>query len=44
MKEQPDRSIVERAWAVLEGVATISGVGAGADRVHILLRSLFGIR
>lgn len=43
MKEQPDRSIVERAWAVLKGVATISGVAAGADRVHILLRSLFAI-
>jgi len=43
MKEQPDRSIVERAWAVLKGVATVSGVVAGADRVHILLRSLFGI-
>jgi len=43
MKEQPDRSIVERAWAVLKGVATVAGVAAGADRVYTLLRSLFGI-
>lgn len=43
MKEQPDRSIVERAWSVLKGVATISGVAAAADKVRVLLRGLFGI-
>lgn len=43
MKEQPDRSIVERAWEILKGVATISGVAAATDRVHILLRGLIGI-
>ncbi len=43
MKEHPDRSILERAWEALKGVATISGVAAAVDRVHVLLHGLFGL-
>ncbi len=43
MKEEPDRSIVERSWEVLKGVATLSGVAAAGDRVRLLLHGLFGI-
>ncbi len=43
MKEQPDRGILERAWDVLKGAATVSGVAAAVDRVRALLHGLFGI-